>query len=82
MPLEFTFASPTCGHPFPRRFCRRPRWHQVRDLEAKCAAALAAEAERRAADEAKHADDTERLKNVNSQLKANLQAMLSQPQRK
>lgn len=54
----------------------------VADLAAKCDAAVAAEASRRAADEAKHGEDVEKLKNVNAQLKANLEAMLSQPQRK
>jgi len=52
------------------------------DLVAKCDAAVAAEATRRAAEEAKHAEDVEKLKNVNAQLKANLEAMLSAPQRK
>lgn len=52
------------------------------DLATKCDAALATEAKRRAGDEAKHAEDVEKLKNVNAQLKANLEAMLSAPQRK
>ena len=52
------------------------------DLVAKCDAAVAAEATRRATEEAKHAEDVEKLKNVNAQLKANLEAMLSAPQRK
>ena len=52
------------------------------DLAAKCDAAVATEAQRRAAEEAKHAEDVEKLKNVNAQLKANLEAMLSAPQRK
>jgi hypothetical protein len=54
----------------------------VKELRKKTEAALAAEAGRRAEAEAKHSEDTDKLKNVNGQLKANLEAMLSAPQRK
>mmetsp|Transcript_37994 Transcript_37994/g.49192 ORF Transcript_37994/g.49192 Transcript_37994/m.49192 type:complete len:232 (-) Transcript_37994:329-1024(-) len=55
---------------------------QVSDLRNRCEELLKVEAERRAADEAKHTEDVEKLKNVNAQLKSNLEAMLSAPQRK
>jgi hypothetical protein len=56
--------------------------HQAADYAAKCEALLSAEASRRAADEAKHTEDIERLKGANMQLKTNLEAMLSAPPRK
>jgi len=55
---------------------------QVAELKRKTEAALAAEASRRAEAEAKHSEDTEKLKNINGQFKANLEAMLAAPQRK
>jgi hypothetical protein len=55
---------------------------KVADLTKRCEDVLKSEAERRAADESKHSEDVEKLKNVNAQLKSNLEAMLSAPQRK
>jgi len=55
---------------------------QVAALTRQCEDLVAVEAERRAADEAKHAEEVEKLKNTNLQLKTNLEAMLSAPQRK
>mmetsp|Transcript_57313 Transcript_57313/g.98736 ORF Transcript_57313/g.98736 Transcript_57313/m.98736 type:complete len:240 (+) Transcript_57313:59-778(+) len=56
--------------------------NQAANLTSKCEALLAAEATRRAADEARHTEDIERLKGANTQLKTNLEAMLSAPPRK
>ena len=55
---------------------------QVADLTQRCEDIATKEVERRAADEAKHSEDVEKLKGVNLQLKTNLESMLSAPQRK
>merc|ERR1711988_833611 len=56
--------------------------NQVADLTQRCEDIAGKEVERRAADEAKHTEDVEKLKGYNLQLKTNLGTMLSAPQRK
>ena len=56
--------------------------NQVADLTQRCEDIATKEVERRAADEAKHTEDVEKLKGYNLQLKTNLETMLSAPQRK
>ena len=48
---------------------------QVADLTQRCEDIATKEVERRAADEAKHSEDVEKLKGVNLQLKTNLESM-------
>merc|ERR1711988_1385153 len=55
---------------------------QVTELTAKCEHIKKKEEEKRMADEKKHAEEVEKLKQVNSTLKSNLENMLSAPQRK
>merc|ERR1711988_347768 len=56
--------------------------HQVQELTSRCEMIQKREAEQRAMNERKHADEVEKLKAVNEQLKSNLESMLSAPQRK
>merc|ERR1712146_130330 len=56
--------------------------HQVQELTQRCELIQKREAERRAMDERKHGEEVEKLKQVNEQLKSNLENMLSAPQRK
>jgi len=56
--------------------------HQVHELTSRCEMIQKREAERRAMDERKHGEEVEKLKQVNEQLKSNLEQMLSAPQRK
>merc|ERR1711988_823705 len=55
---------------------------QVSDLTLKLESVQKKEAEKRAYDEKRHAEEVEKLKQVNAQLKTNLESMLSAPQRK
>merc|ERR1719324_1630599 len=55
---------------------------QVQELTSRCEMIQKREAERRAMDERKHADEIEKLKTTNEALKSNLESMLSAPQRK
>ena len=54
----------------------------VADLTAKLESVKEKEQKKRESDEKRHAEEVEKLKQVNAQLKSNLESMLSAPQRK
>ena len=54
---------------------------QVCELTERCALIKEREEDRRKADAAKHEEEVAKYKKINEQLKANLEAMLSAPQR-
>jgi len=54
---------------------------QVGELASRCELIKKRETERRAVEEAKHAEDVQKHKAVNAQLKANLEALLSAPRK-
>ena len=54
---------------------------QVKELQERCESIKDREAKRREEDDAAHAEEVDKFKKINEQLKANLEAMLSAPQR-
>ena len=54
---------------------------QVSELTERCKLIKEREEERRKADAAKHEEEVAKYKKINEQLKSNLEAMLSAPQR-
>merc|ERR1712124_235843 len=52
---------------------------QVKELQERCESIKDREAKRREEDDAAHAEEVEKFKKINEQLKANLEAMLSAP---
>merc|ERR1711959_491364 len=54
---------------------------QVKELQERCESIKDREAKRREEDYAAHAEEVDKFKKINEHLKANLEAMLSAPQR-